>query len=227
MLAQNEDAETEVDRDVDCREYADDTISETSCGICFPPPIPRWTQDMFCVQSFDSSDCTAGHIPNPSYMGVHKATVWNVLVFKPSSFKPRPTRLFNFVQCVWVFSYLIAVVMFGHVHSLMVMFTPCKPPLTYHVTWCYTIQCVYRLHHWVHIHTDMSNTIILWFNFQLCVCVFVDESSLDFILAQFSYLYYKQQKVCGGHGYEANCITSRSLGGMYGLGVWICTSLQW
>ena len=78
MLAQNEDAETEVDRDADCCEYADDTISETSCDVGFPPPIPRRTQDMFCVQNFDSSDCTAGHItvmPNPSYMGVHKATV--------------------------------------------------------------------------------------------------------------------------------------------------------
>ena len=78
MLAQNEDAETEVDRDADCRVYADDTLSETSCDIGFPPPIPRRTQDMFCVQNFDSSDCTAGHItvmPNPSYMGVHKATV--------------------------------------------------------------------------------------------------------------------------------------------------------
>jgi len=78
MLAQNEDAETEVDRDADCRVYADDTISETSCDIGFPPPIPRRTQDMFCVQNFDSSDCTAVHIavmPNPSYMGVHKATV--------------------------------------------------------------------------------------------------------------------------------------------------------
>ena len=76
MLAQNEDGETEVDRDADCREYPGDTISETSCDIGFPPPIPRRTQDMFCVASFDSSDCTAGHIaPNPSYMGVHKPTV--------------------------------------------------------------------------------------------------------------------------------------------------------
>jgi len=78
VLAQNEDAKTEVNRDADCRVYADDTISETSCDIGFPPPIPRRTQDMFCVQSFDSSDCTTGHIavmPNPSYMGIHKATV--------------------------------------------------------------------------------------------------------------------------------------------------------
>ena len=83
MLAQNGDAETEVDGDADSREYPDDTISETSCDIGFPPPIPWRTQDMFCVQNFDSSDCTAGHItvmPNPSYMGVHKATVWNMLL---------------------------------------------------------------------------------------------------------------------------------------------------
>ena len=78
MLAQNEDAKTEVDRDIECCEYPDDTISETSCDIGFPPPIPRRTQDMFCVQSFDSNDCTAVQIPvmpNPSYIGVLKATV--------------------------------------------------------------------------------------------------------------------------------------------------------
>jgi len=78
MLAQNEDAKTEVDRDADCHVYADDTISETSCDVGFPPPIPQRTQDMFCVKNFDSSDCTTSHIAvmfNPSYMGVHRATV--------------------------------------------------------------------------------------------------------------------------------------------------------
>ena len=64
MLAQNEDAKAEVDRDATCREYPDDTISETSCDIGFPPPIPRRThQDMFfCIHNFDSSDCTTGHV---------------------------------------------------------------------------------------------------------------------------------------------------------------------
>ena len=76
MLAQNEDAKTEVDRDADCSKYPDDTISKTNCDIGFPPPIPR--DRFFCIQNFDSSDCNTGNntvIPNPSYMGVHKATV--------------------------------------------------------------------------------------------------------------------------------------------------------
>ena len=67
MSAWNEDAKMEVDRDM---EVPGDTISETSCDIGFPPPIPRRTQDMFLAQSFDPSDHTTFQIamvPNTSY----------------------------------------------------------------------------------------------------------------------------------------------------------------
>jgi len=53
MSAWIEDAKTEVDRDM---EFPEDTVSETSWDIGFPPPIPRRTQDMFLAQSFDPSD---------------------------------------------------------------------------------------------------------------------------------------------------------------------------
>ena len=67
MSAWNEDAKTEVNRGI---EIPGDTISETSCDIGFPPPIPRRTQDMFLAQSFDPSDHTTFQIamvPNTSY----------------------------------------------------------------------------------------------------------------------------------------------------------------
>ena len=94
-----------MDGDADSREYPDDTISETSCDIGFPPPIPWRTQDMFCVQRFDSSDCTTGHIavmPNPSYMGVHKATVWNMFLCLHPSIHDRQD-LFLILYSVWVY----------------------------------------------------------------------------------------------------------------------------
>lgn len=77
MLAQNEDTKTEVDRD---KEYPEDTISETSCDIGFPPPIPQQTQDMFLVQSFDPSNQMyttdqIGMVPNTSYTKAPQATM--------------------------------------------------------------------------------------------------------------------------------------------------------
>jgi len=77
MLAQNGDTKTEVDRDVD---YPEDTISETSYDIVFPPPIPQRTQDMFLVQNFDPSNQmhTTDQIvmvPNTSYTKTPQATV--------------------------------------------------------------------------------------------------------------------------------------------------------
>ena len=69
MLAQNEDIMAEVDIDV---EYPEDTISETSCDIGFPPPIPRQNQDMFLVQSFNPrhhvhTTVQIAMVPNESY----------------------------------------------------------------------------------------------------------------------------------------------------------------
>jgi len=67
MSAWIEDAKTEVDRDM---EFPEDTVSETSWDIGFPPPIPRRTQDMFLAQSFDPSDHATVQIPmipNTSY----------------------------------------------------------------------------------------------------------------------------------------------------------------
>ena len=77
MLAQNEDTKTEVDRD---REYPEDTISETSSDVGFPPPIPQRTQDMFLVQSFDPSNQMYTRdqiemVPNTSYTQAPQATM--------------------------------------------------------------------------------------------------------------------------------------------------------
>ena len=67
MSAWIEDAKTEVDRDM---KFPEDTVSETSWDIGFPPPIPRRTQNMFLAQSFDPNDHTTVQIPiipNTSY----------------------------------------------------------------------------------------------------------------------------------------------------------------
>jgi len=51
-------------------EFPEDTVSETSWDIGFPPPVPRRTQNMFLAQSFDPSDHTTvqiAMIPKTSY----------------------------------------------------------------------------------------------------------------------------------------------------------------
>ena len=70
-------AQDEYEADGYC-EPADDTSSQSSIDIGFPPPIPPKTRDMFLVQSFNPNDCTTVQIPmklNGSYIPVTKTAV--------------------------------------------------------------------------------------------------------------------------------------------------------
>ena len=179
---------------------------------------------MFCIQHIDSSDCTTGHItvmPNPSYMGVHKVTVWNVLVFKPSSFNPWLTRLvFNFVQCfsaflshscsdVWSCSQRLCS-LHANCHSLIMshdvalfnVCTDCITEFTFTLT-CQTLQCC-----------ELS---------AVCVCLLINLPLRWYLHT--IHTYYVSSKRCVVA--MDTRLGARSLGGTYGLAVWICISLQW
>ena len=70
-------AQDEYETDGYC-EPADDTSSQSSIDIGFPPPIPPKTCDMFLVESSNPNDCTTVHIPmklNGSYIPVTKTAV--------------------------------------------------------------------------------------------------------------------------------------------------------
>ena len=70
-------AQDEYEADGYC-EPADDTSSQSSIDIGFPPPIPPKTCDMFLVESFNPNDCTTLQISiklNGSYIPVTKTAV--------------------------------------------------------------------------------------------------------------------------------------------------------
>ena len=70
-------AQDEYEADGYC-EPADDTSSQSSIDIGFPPPIPPKTCDMFLVESSNPNDCTTVQIPmklNGSYIPVTKTAV--------------------------------------------------------------------------------------------------------------------------------------------------------
>ena len=70
-------AQDEYEADGYC-EPADDTSSQSSIDIGFPPPIPPKTCDMFLVESFNPNDCTTVQIPmklNGSYIPVTNTAV--------------------------------------------------------------------------------------------------------------------------------------------------------
>ena len=82
IVGRNSDTESrlahdEYEADGYC-EPADDTSSQSSIDIGFPPPIPPKTRDMFLVQNFNPNDCTTVQIPmklNGSYIPVTKTAV--------------------------------------------------------------------------------------------------------------------------------------------------------
>jgi len=100
MSAWIEDAKAEVDRDM---EFPEDTVSETSWDIGFPPPIPQRTKNMFLAQSFDPSDHTTVQIPmipNTSYTK-----------FEP----PEALRENGFVWvCICYFDDQLAIIVLAH-----------------------------------------------------------------------------------------------------------------
>ena len=82
VVRRNSDTESRLAQDEDeadgyC-EPADDTSSQSSIDVGFPPPIPPKTRDMFLVQHFNPNDCTTVQIPmklNGSYISVAKSAV--------------------------------------------------------------------------------------------------------------------------------------------------------
>ena len=82
VVRRNSDTESRLAQDEDeadgyC-EPADDTSSQSSIDVGFPPPIPPKTRDMFIVQHFNPNDCTTVQIPmklNGSYIPVAKSAV--------------------------------------------------------------------------------------------------------------------------------------------------------